>query len=325
MKKIGLLLLIMALVLFLGVTILFIKGDIRLKKALSDLNNPTSSIVHDEDMGYRYKENNQFSWSVVLKDSLFGDKNVTIDSLQRRFCNQNYGSKYLILFGCSYTFGYGLSDSSAIPYIINENQNRFQVYNYSVPGYGTQQLYTLFHKKINSEIKEEDGVFLYFFLDHHVNRLVKDLFSIRFSHYSPLLKIEDDTLIVKGMYNEIHPIWTKMVLGMENSFIYNMISRIEANFFRNVENDYTTTAKVIKASEKAYMRQFSNNDFYVVVFPGESDKIVPYLEKEKVKYINLSKSVDLETIQGRQKDGYHPNEKGAKAVAEIILGVIDTL
>ncbi len=44
-------------------------------------------------------------------------------------------------FGCSYTYGMGLDDSLAFPFLVNKNLPSFSTKNFGVPGYGTVQSY----------------------------------------------------------------------------------------------------------------------------------------------------------------------------------------
>jgi hypothetical protein len=49
----------------------------------------------------------------------------------------------------------------------------YQGYNYGVSGYGTQHLLAQTSEKITpEEIKQRQGILIYFFIDNHLNRLV---------------------------------------------------------------------------------------------------------------------------------------------------------
>lgn len=313
------------LILLLLFTYFFWKGDQKLKENLSKLNSPDTFMEFDQDLGYRFKPNISFSWEEMFHDSSYRDKFMATDSLRRRTVNNNSASQYLLFLGCSYTIGQGLNDVESFPNILNNLQDKYQVYDYASTGYGAQQLIPIFNKPIRSEIREDTGILLYMFIDHHVNRLVKDIFSINFSFFTPYFVFEDNKVVNKGMYYENFPIKTRLVLGVSNTVLYKVWDDLEQRFFWDWDINYKLTAKVIKTSQEAYLRQFPKGKYYVVIFPGEVNYIKPYLEQEGLNVIDLSKSIYLEEIGGRQKDGYHPNEVGASAIAKLFLSVIDTL
>ena len=47
----------------------------------------------------------------------------------------------IYFFGCSYTYGMGISDSLTFPFIIQKNRSNSYIRNFGVPGYGTVQTY----------------------------------------------------------------------------------------------------------------------------------------------------------------------------------------
>ena len=301
------------------------KGDQKLKEQLPMLHSLETFMEFDQDLGYRFKSNVTFSWEEMFHDSTYHDKYISTDSLRRRTVNNNFASQYLLFLGCSYTIGQGLNDEESFPYILNDRQDKYQVYDYASTGYGAQQLIPIFNKPIRNEIKEDSGILIYMFIDHHVNRLAKDIFSVNFSFFTPYFVFEDNKVVNKGLYYEYFPIKTRLVLGVSNTVLYDVWDALEQRFFWDWDSNYKFTAKVIKTSQEAYLRQFPKGKYYVVIFPGEKNEIKSYLEKEGLNIIDLSESINLEEIGGRQKDAYHPNEVGASAIAELLLGVIDTL
>lgn len=313
------------LILLFLVSYFYWKGDKSLNSQLDRLKNSNTFMQYDKDLGYRFKSNVTFSWEEMFYDSSYKEKFISTDSFRRRTINNNLASQYLMFLGCSYTIGQGLNDGEAFPYILNNQQSKYQVYNYASTGYGAQQLIPFFNKSISSEIKEDSGILLYMFINHHVNRLAKDIFSINFSFYTPYFELENDKVVSKGMYYQYFPIKTRLVLGVSNTFLFNAWNLLEQKFFWDWEGSFRLTSKVVKSSQDGYLKQFPKGKYYVVIFPGEDNNIKPYFEQEGLTVIDLSQSINLEAIGGRQKDGYHPNEVGAAAVAELLLGVIDTL
>ncbi len=70
---------------------------------------------------------------------------------------QHPGAEEAVVFlGCSFTFGEGLSDQDTYPYKVAERLgDRFQVFNYGVPGYGTHQVLALIEEGYLDEIAKK--------------------------------------------------------------------------------------------------------------------------------------------------------------------------
>ncbi len=65
-------------------------------------------------------------------------------------------------------------------------------------------------------------------------------------------------------------------------------------------------------------RQLPDYSFYLVFMPGECNAELKGLCDELgVATIDFCQAIDLDSIGGRQEDGYHPNAKGSEAVAAL--------
>lgn len=320
---------ILTLVVSLLITICIVKGNKILKQSLSSLKEGNYKMIYDADLGYRLNKNIQFTWDEYSFNPTDSNIVVTIDSLQRRVTAKNDSAvHHLITLGCSYTFGQGLNDEASIPYLISEQKNEFQVYNYAMAGYGAQHILPIFNKPIESEVQPDSGILLYFFIDHHLDRLVRDLFTIKFNYYTPYYKLGKQGEIINcGLYYQHKPLLTKFVLGLATyPRIFNGIRVIEPFFYKaRSDKNYAFLAKIVAASEKAYLEKFPNSKYYVVIFPSENNRAKPFFEKEGLNVLDLSQQLNLDEINGRQKDGYHPNTVGAQSIAKLVGGIIDTL
>ena len=314
---------------FICVSFFIIKGNHKLHKELKKLSNGQHQMIYDSDLGYRFKKNNQFTWDAFSKKTI--DSNVinTIDSFSRRITyRQNAATKHLIVLGCSYTYGQGLNDRESFPYIISERSHDYQAYNYALPGYGAHQIVSIFDKPIEQEIEQDTGVLIYFFIDHHLNRLIRDLTTIRYNFYTPYYKLDkNNELINYGFYYKYRPLYTRFVLGLATyPRIISAAIKLEQKYRNlNTTENYKLLAKVVAASKTAYLEKFPNGRYYVAIFPTEDNRSKVYFEREGINVLDLSNKIDLGKINGRQQDGYHPNVIGSKAIAELVLGIIDTL
>ena len=146
-----------------------------LDKAFYYLNNTRSNITY----GGRY--NNGF----FLKDTLLGYKpkpNIKTSSVKKYGEQTLYSvaysigedgyritpgrneerNKFILFFGCSFTFGEGVNDNETMPYFVSSVASTHQVYNFGFCGYGPQQMLAkLTDDKILQEVKEKSGVLVY--------------------------------------------------------------------------------------------------------------------------------------------------------------------
>jgi hypothetical protein len=347
-------------VLTAGLIILTIisKGHISIKKERWELANDRKiGHVNDADMMYRAKPGISYKWSDHTNNDMDTAKVITIDSLQRRITPHDFNKhKHAIFFGCSYTFGDGLSDEHTIPYRFGQLDTIYNAYNYALSGYGTAQMLEILQKNISSEIPEKEGIGLYILIDHHKDRITDDPYTMiwgyDFPKYSldehlnlqregtfyersaleamfwkgfgewnlwkPILNIQKARRAKKEKLNQksTHPI-------VENKLNYQFANQIELKSPH--DHKYLLMSKIIKAAETLYLQQFPKGQFYVIIFPGESTAVLPFLEISNLKVLNLSESLNVEAINGRQRDGYHPNEIGADAVAKLFQEQLDDL
>jgi hypothetical protein len=77
-------------------------------------------------------------------------------------------SAELVFFGCSFTFGEGLSDQQSLPYLTGE-RNELNAVNLGCTGYGIHQVYQLYlNKYLNTDNRQR--TFVYSFLYDHILR-----------------------------------------------------------------------------------------------------------------------------------------------------------
>lgn len=76
---------------------------------------------------------NSFSWSATHNTDSFritSTRTYLADTLAQLF-----------VYGCSVAYGYGIADSLAFPYVLQQKQPGWQVKNYAVPGFAQTQAY----------------------------------------------------------------------------------------------------------------------------------------------------------------------------------------
>ncbi len=314
--------------LFLSVffIILTIQGFFQINNEVKKLNNDTSSFLEfNAELGYSLKPSQSFTWHKITNRE--GDKSstVTIDKYGRRITlSQKHVDGHLLFFGCSYIFGDNLKDENTIPYLINTFDTTRNAYNYALSGYTTSQMLPLLENNIPNHSLEKQGIALYSYIDHHINRNIFDSYALKWTYNFPFYLLKEDSLINQGSFYTHRPIRTCFYKGLSNyKRLYNSLYKL--HFFRlsdkKQEAAYKLLAKIVAQSKKVYLQTFPNSSFYVVIFPNQKNTIVPYLKNENIGVINLSDKITLKK-EDLQTDGYHPNELGTKKVAQAIYDVL---
>lgn len=144
-------------------------------------------------------------YDVVYKADAFGRRDVGLVDVP--------GRDRLLLFGCSYTFGEGLSDRDTLPYQLG---SRFNVTNYAVHGYGPQQTLALMRSgRPQGEVREPEAIGVYFFYPFQLERAVVTS-TTRWLYDSPFFEIDwDDHLRGFPSYAARHPWRTAVYRRMD--------------------------------------------------------------------------------------------------------------
>lgn len=137
--------------------------------------NP-SPVVPDSIMGSVLPKDTTIQHTYIINDSLIYKQLYGIDKHGRRITpttrpDSTY-SEFIMVTGCSFAFGYGLSETETLGFYL-DRLTGYRAYNYSAPGYGTQQTLTLLESRnLNDEINEANGILVHLFIDDHIPRLI---------------------------------------------------------------------------------------------------------------------------------------------------------
>lgn len=116
------------------------------------------------------------------------------------------GSKHFIIAGGSNAFGQNIPDDQTLPYWMSQNQafNDYNPYILAYPGWGPHNILKRFKSlEVNKVIPEEEGVFIYQFINDHVTRVCGGEGYFEWNHgVSPYYDIEGDQLIDKGHFKD---------------------------------------------------------------------------------------------------------------------------
>ncbi len=321
---------IIILDLFFGLIIKFKSDSHRVNvEHYTNINNSKKRAlanVFDKELGYKPSEKKLFANSYLINNqdsTVIYNVQYSVDDYNRRINPSNSDNqkdkRFALFFGGSFTFGSGVEDYETLPFHFVNQDTNYISYNYGFGGYGSNQmLANLKSPNFKEEILQKKGVCFYIYIDNHINR-VNGFFNTftKFGAFTPYYNIKNGEISNKVSFIEGRPILSYFYFLLDNS---NTLEYFNINFPLKITNKhYELTASVIKESYTSYLQHFGQNDFYIVIYPGHSDKIIDYLKDTKIKvlnYKNLFESNDQFQIYPPYET--HPNARAFELLSKKI-------
>ena len=246
--------------------------NIRASQHSGTYTNPKFFIQPDPNLGYRPRANvtvtskrqfvdGEVIYDVTYSTDSFNRRIVPIDSLENR-------NKFILTFGCSFTFGEGVNDDQTLAYNLGKNLEGFMPYNYGFCGYGPQQMLAKLQSgDLIDEIDQPQGIALV--IGAHFERAIgtMSVFNGWGRNFPYYIIDKEDSIIRKGTFNSGRPVL---------SFLYKAYGKTIAK---------TSIARALKLRDYPFRITESH-----VTFPGNTDPnrklLVKLLEKSGVKCLN---------------------------------------
>ncbi len=244
----------------------------------------------------------------------------------RIFKKDNAKKKPIIIFGCSFAHGFGLSDNDVFAKRLSDLSGR-TVFDRSSSGTGLQHVYyQLNTKSIQNEIPVADYI-IYVFIYDHFDRLFKNRACIVSQQLMLRYKINNNKLEeIKPIFLPLNSLYTTIVI---QEHILHTIHN------KKVDDESRLFTKIIKESQKTAKEKFPEAKFIILVYPEPLaskyeinldyyNKELNKLSKEGFIVINAERLVGhpLNSKEYTGKDGYHPS---AKAWQEITPKLVKNL
>jgi hypothetical protein len=277
---------------------------------------PNAQIAHTTKRG------GQLLYQATYITDAYHRRITPIDHLEQRH-------NFLLFFGCSMTFGLGVNDNETMPFYVTQHASHYRPYNYGVPGYGPHYMLAQLQRgDLTKEIKENHGIALYTFIDHHIHRAIGSMGVYNeWEQHAPFYTLDaHDRLVRKGDFTSGRPLV---------SFLYWVMGKSQILHYYNVtfparirEEHIRLTARLIAEARTAFHQQFPNAEFYVLLYPGvtRGQDLIPYLAQAGIKYLDYSSFIDWPHEGVTLADGAHPTAQGHRVVATQLandLGILD--
>jgi hypothetical protein len=297
------------LFLFADVTLGILKNH-QARVVIRDQNFYKVGIVSDDDLGYRIlpnitipvmkTEDGEHIYSVLYTTDEAG-RRVVPDSAKA-----GETDKFLAFFGCSFTFGEGVSDKETLPNQVARLLPGYRVYNYGAPGYGPQQMLAMAESGfVQDTIPEQKGIVVYTIFFGHLNRASGRMNSILMQgRHFPYYRMEEDTLVRVGNFDTARPGLHRLMSLINKSGIVRFFN---LNFPPLRNRDYELTAKIILEAKHLFSQQFEEIDFYVLMYPAipqlnhSLDPVFEYFNGQDITVLDYH-----ELPYDRQEYALHP-------------------
>jgi hypothetical protein len=241
----------------------------------------------------------------------------------------------IILLGCSYTYGYGLSDRETYPYIADSLLTDFNVLNYAVPGHGTLQALIRLKKILLSKNCAKPKFVITNYLSFHDERNCLDKnyetkllrgFEIREKRNlsDTLLQKKMPYLIANNGLPKIHYLSIQEMKANEfplkrYSALANRLSNLIINRTINLEEESELSCYLLGEINALCLE--NDIKFFVSYMESEKQvfKILNYCDVNNIQTIDLSIDLSDTTNFNSPFDPFHPNYKANKIFANKLI------
>ncbi|MFH1321667.1 MAG: hypothetical protein ABII90_13575 [Bacteroidota bacterium] len=262
-------------------------------------------------------ENNKVIWHVNYSIDEFGKRKTPIENEEGR-------DKFLLLFGCSFTFGVGLQNDQTLAYEIGQRTHKYRPYNFGFGGDGPfDALARVETTDFKSQIAEDTGIIIYVLpINVHLERIFGSLDVSRWNGPRAYYQKGKDGLLVRsGTFSE-HRSFLKRLLLKSQILKYNNIKYL----FSITENDIKFAALVINTFFAKFREKYSNAKVYILIYPWSKHKdlLVKYINKDYIKILDYTGLLDnYEPKYYLSEYDKHPSHLLNTILAEKIIKDLD--
>ncbi|MFD1817308.1 hypothetical protein SAMN04515674_10755 [Pseudarcicella hirudinis] len=271
--------------------------------------------IPDDTLGFRARPN----WKYLWKSPEFQDGRTvsfSIDSLSRRLTPDSgtfVRDKYALFWGCSYTYGDGVSDEETMPYYFQKLAKNYAAANYGYMAYSPlQTLARLQHENIRKQVKEKNGFAVYTYINDHIDRTIPSTLWVVFQK-GLFPSLNHKTMETDGVFARKNHVLYDCIYWLGNSNLFNYFRIVYP--WKHGKEHYQLVVNTIAKARKEYVKQFGNDQFYLIIFPGSplSSEMKEILGQTDLKIFDYSDLFKLEDYTLTFDDA-HPNAQAYELV-----------
>jgi len=327
--------------------IAFILGSLEMYSYISHNNEIIDGDIRTEYTNGYFTPNNILGYSPnkgisttakkYYKDELIYNVNYTIGDDGLRITPQatsNDVEECILIFGGSFTFGEGVNDHSAMPYVVGTLQHH-KVHNYGFHGYGPHQMLAAIE---NGMVACKPTFVIYQAILWHVARVVG---GTSWDHHGPKYIMEDGYLKYDGHFDDQKGLGYYIKEKKIGTFIKEKIDAqlTKSYFFKKFFNKdrYTFTDKdiqlfleIVDASRGKLTEDYPDVEFHVILWDRPDDdnynKLRDGLQAKLVMHHEIS-GIIPGALTNRAKytisaHDHHPGPLAHQLIAKYIVNKI---
>jgi len=230
-----------------------------------------------------------------------------------------------IFFGCSFTFGEGLSDSQALPFIFEEkSKGRYKAYNFGCCGYGPHQMLASLEKGIidASICRGGQTVVVYQALSSHIERAA-------FNYPYTLWDVGGPRYRLDKCGNVTGPRYTRVLFFASKIFNKLSLGNIFTYLARHQRSDYDRQlfVQIIKKA-KEYVQDNYKGKFYIIYWEDNDSDTKQMIEKLKDQGLEVFTTGEIFGDNFKDKESFyvskdgHPTHEACQLIAGYLLAKI---
>lgn len=230
---------------------------------------------------------------------------------------------FIAFFGCSFVFGEGGADEASLPNQVAARLGGYHVFNYGVPGYGTQHMLAALESgKLTADIQQTRGACVYVMIPSHLLRAAGTMrIAAKWGRDFPCYELDaDNQLLYRGSFSSARPAQMRLIQLLQKS---GLVRYFNLDYPPIRERDFQLVARLILQSRRLFESQFESLGFYVMLYPTQLDwglSLKPLIDTLRQAGITVFDYSDFPITPERDtlhpKYDYHPNAGVHNVMAE---------
>src|ERR1035437_435352 len=275
-------------------------------------------------LGYGTNKDGIFTSKRTINNKVIYNVSYTIKDGLRYTPNSNGESQNCVLFfGCSFTFGEGLSDSATLPFFFNQySKQQYKVFNYGFHGYGPRQMLANIENRVPKDIQvcKSKKIAIYSFMIDHVSRAAG---YGSWDQNGPKYEIIDGSLRKVGTFTKLPRI---IVNQLSRSYIYKRLfcerKPSHYDFMRTIEIIKKSNELLLKDSVNLYVFVWDNPGSIVKSFQNDYYYFIDEMKKDNIKTFFLHDAIwdfdEKMNSYSLDNDDPHPNGFANEKIAKYL-------
>ena len=299
---------------------------------IDERRSPSPTIVRDLPLSHYMDPGVTGREQRVDGDRVIYDFTYTLDQKSARITPASPSTatgQDLVFFGCSFTFGVGVSDSETLPNAVARRAPGWRVTNFGVGGYGPAHMLQRIGRPETTEFfRGNETHVVYVYIPHHVRRVIGSMrTATRFGRHFPYYTMgAEGELNYRGTMSADRSLLQPLYEVLDHEAVMKFFN-IDLPVFVT-EKHLELTAAIIAESRERWVEMLGESNFTVVIYPEPlwaetpAEQIIPSLESRGIRCLDYSDRFEGQPQMWIPEDK-HPTGAAHDRVAQWIAEDLD--